>query len=238
KGRHLEQVDDRAHGGTEQRGDGKQQGEDGKRRQPGVAQEHGDEDTGKGDHRADRQIDSARQDDEGHADRGDSEKGIVGQKIADHPSGEHRRELRVAQGVGEDEDNYGRDQRQGARVHWVTVSALRDAAGFSRRKKNTADCTAGDCSTRMTRTITALMTRLNSGGKPESRMPVLMAWIVIAPISEARMEKRPPSSEVPPMTTARMASSSSHSPALLASAPLMSAAAMTPASAAQSPEVM
>ena len=45
-----------------------------------------------------------------------------------------------------------------------------------------------------------------------------------------------PVSRVPPMTTARMASSSSQRPELLASAPLISAATMTPAMAAQKPD--
>lgn len=83
--------------------------------------------------------------------------------------------------------------------------------------------------------MTALMIRLNSGGKPADRMPVFTAWMIIAPISDPRMLKRPPSSELPPTTTARMASSSNHRPALLASAPLMSAATMMPAIEAQSP---
>ncbi|MNL61899.1 hypothetical protein D3C87_1858730 [compost metagenome] len=96
--------------------------------------------------------------------------------------------------------------------------------------------TGGDCKTRMKTMIAALMIRLNSGGKPESRMPVLIDWMMMAPSTEAAMLKRPPRSEVPPMTTARMASSSSQSPALLASAPLMSAAAIMPAIAAQRPD--
>ena len=82
------------------------------------------------------------------------------------------------------------------------------------------------------------MTRLNSGGKPASRMPVLIDWMIIAPISEARIEKRPPRSEVPPMATARIASSSSQRPALLASAPRMSPVTIRPATAAQRPEIM
>ena len=32
--------------------------------------------------------------------------------------------------------------------------------------------------------MTALMIRLNSGGKPENRMPVFTAWMIIAPISD------------------------------------------------------
>ncbi|MOA52039.1 hypothetical protein D3C78_1752660 [compost metagenome] len=63
-----------------------------------------------------------------------------------------------------------------------------------------------------------------------------MVWMMSAPINEAVMEKRPPFSDVPPITTARIASSSSHSPALLASAPRISAVTIMPAMAAQRPE--
>ena len=82
----------------------------------------------------------------------------------------------------------------------------------------------------------ALTMRLYSGGKPEMRMPVFMAWMMTAPSTDIRIEKRPPSRDVPPITTARMASSSSHRPALLASAPRMSAVTMIPAIAAQKPQ--
>lgn len=83
-------------------------------------------------------------------------------------------------------------------------------------------------------TNTALITRLNSEGNPASKMPVLIVWMIIAPSSQARMEIRPPPQQKPPLiTTAKIASSSSHRPALLASAPRISAVAMMPASAAQ-----
>jgi len=49
----------------------------------------------------------------------------------------------------------------------------------------------------------------------------------------SRIEKRPPISDAPPITTARIASNSNHKPALLASEPRISAAAIIPASAAQ-----
>ncbi len=81
-----------------------------------------------------------------------------------------------------------------------------------------------------------MITRFSSGGMPDSRMTELTDWMIIAPISEATMENRPPSRELPPITSARIASSSSQSPALLASAPLISAATITPAKAAQMPD--
>lgn len=59
----------------------------------------GQKHTGKCDHSADRQIDAAREDDEGHADGGDAEEGIVGQKVSDHAGREHVRILRDAERV-------------------------------------------------------------------------------------------------------------------------------------------
>ncbi len=81
-----------------------------------------------------------------------------------------------------------------------------------------------------------LTTRLNCGEKPEIRMPVFIAWMMSAPRTDMGIEKRPPSNDVPPITTARIASNSSHSPALFASAPRISPAAIKPATAAQKPQ--
>jgi hypothetical protein len=44
--------------------------------------------------------------------------------------------------------------------------------------------------------ISALMMRLNSGGMPDSRITELTDWMISAPISDARIEKRPPSRDV------------------------------------------
>ena len=49
-------------------------------------------------------------------------------------------------------------------------------------------------------------------------MLVVSVWMISAPSTLPRRLKRPPSSEVPPSVTARMASSSSSCPALLPSA--------------------
>lgn len=82
-----------------------------------------------------------------------------------------------------------------------------------------------------------LISRLKVGGTPPITSVVASAWMTSAPTTESQSEKRPPASEAPPMTTARIASSSSQSPALFASAPWMSAVTTMPASAAQSPEI-
>ena len=42
-----------------------------------------DEHRGEADHRADREVDAAGDDDEGHADRDDAEEGVVGEQIGD-----------------------------------------------------------------------------------------------------------------------------------------------------------
>jgi hypothetical protein len=57
-----------------------------------------------------------------------------------------------------------------------------------------------------------------------------------APISDPVSENRPPASEVPPMTTARIASSSIHRPRLLAFTELVLAAMTRPAMPEQRPE--
>ena len=57
--------------------------------------------------------------------------------------------------------------------------------------------------------------------------------MISAPSTVPPMENRPPASEVPPMTTARIASSSIHRPALLPSAPETLAVTMKPAMPAQ-----
>src|SRR5690606_5563644 len=184
-----------------------------------------------------RQVDAARQDHESHAHRRNAEEGVVGQQVADHAGRQHVGKLQDAGEVGEQEDRQGRDEGQVAGVdHGAVLSALTGSAvrllGFRKPSRVTI---AGDCSVSTRMMMPALMTRLNSGGKPETRMPVLIDWMIRAPMSAARIEKRPPFRELPPITTARMASSSSQSPALLASAPRMSAVTIMPASAAQSP---
>jgi hypothetical protein len=62
---------------------------------------------------------------------------------------------------------------------------------------------------------------------------VARVWMNIAPINVPVSEKRPPASDVPPMTTARIASSSMNNPALLASAALVFEAIIRPAMPAQ-----
>src|SRR5690606_24410549 len=199
------------------------------RMQPQPGDQHRHQDAGKADHRADRQVDAARDDDEGHAHGGNTEESIGGEEIAQHAGGEHVGKLGDARRIGDEKDNGGGRQRAKTAFH-------RGAACLgSRLKKPKTWPTSGDCSIRIRMIIPALTMRLNSGGKPDTRMPVFIAWMISAPTTASGTENLPPSSEVPPMTTARMASSSSHSPELLASAPRISAATIMPAIAAQNP---
>ena len=71
---------------------------------------------------------------------------------------------------------------------------------------------------------------------PRLYIVVVSVWMSSAPMIEPMSVKRPPVSAVPPTTTAKMASSSINSPTREESAALMFDAAMSPASAAQTPE--
>ncbi len=134
--------------------------------------------------------------------------------------------------VGEQEDRGGGRKGAQAAVHRDVLGAG-SAGGGDRRRTSCA--TFGDCRTRIRMMTPDFTTRLNWGEKPEIRMPVFIAWMISAPTTDIGIEKRPPSSDVPPITTARIASSSSQRPALLASAPRMSPATIRPAIAAQKP---
>src|SRR5206468_1827141 len=215
--RHVEDVDNGAHGRAE--GGAQQQdcGEGSERRHTKTLDRQRDEHGGEADHRADRQVDAPGNDHEGHAGGDDPEKGVVGQQIGGYPGGSEIGKLHRTECKSDDENN-GRDRDRRQPPHWRALPST--APALAKR---------GDCSSRTTRTTAAFTTRLNSGGYPDSRMPVFIAWMISAPTIASTRLKRPPNSEVPPITTARMASSSSQSPALLASAPMMSAAAMTPA---------
>ena len=80
---------------------------------------------------------------------------------------------------------------------------------------------------------TALNTSVTSGGMPATYTVVVSVCRISAPTSVPEMEYRPPVSSVPPRTTARIASSSIHSPALLASAAVTLELIIRPARPAQ-----
>ena len=139
EGRHFQIMDDRAHDRTEQRGDDKDQNEGRERMDAGALQHDGEENAGEGDDRADRQVDAARQDNEGHADGGDAKEGVVGQKIADHARGQDVRILRRAGGIGNDEDDDGRNQRKVFLVHRMDFRLRKVTAGPHARRLDDED---------------------------------------------------------------------------------------------------
>ena len=51
-------------------------------------------------------------------------------------------------------------------------------------------------------TTSTSTTGLNSCGKPEGRMPVIVAWTTDAPVAAGTALNRPPASEAPPITMA------------------------------------
>ena len=76
-------------------------------------------------------------------------------------------------------------------------------------------------------------------GTPTAYIDVVIAWMTSAPTMLANSEKRPPAPRaVPPITTARIASSSKFSPMLLASDVRMLELATRPAMPAQKPQNM
>ncbi|MCY1236244.1 hypothetical protein D9M72_488900 [compost metagenome] len=112
KGGHLEIMDDGAHHRAEERRDEKSHRKGDDRMDGGSLQHHGQEHTGEGDDGADRQVDAAGQDHEGHADGGDAEEGVVGQKVADHPRRQDVGVLHHAERIAQHEDDDGCGQRQ------------------------------------------------------------------------------------------------------------------------------
>ena len=62
---------------------------------------------------------------------------------------------------------------------------------------------------------------MTAGGTPRNVMVDLSVWMVKTPTTVPAMLNVPPASDVPPSTTARIASSSMYSPAAFASAAMM-----------------
>ena len=132
-----------------------------------IGHHHADE----ADHRADRQIDAARQDDEGGADGGDDDEGVVGEDVAQHLG---RDEIVVQQAADPEqrqEDDDRRRQRQVFLVHRFLLARI-DSARLRKLL---------DWSSSTTMTTNALTTRLYSGGRPLVRIDVVNDWMTRAP---------------------------------------------------------
>ena len=86
-------------------------------------------------------------------------------------------------------------------------------------------------------TTKPLIARRPLAGTPTAYIDVVIAWITSAPMMLANSEKRPPAPRaVPPITTARMASSSKSLPMLFASDVRMAELATSPAIPAHRPQ--
>ena len=113
-----------------------------------------DEHGGKADHRADRQVDPARNDHEGHAGGDDAEKGVVGQQIGRARGWKRSWET-------------ARVQSANPTTKTMAVIANRrqtPSLAGPRPARPAALAKRGDCSSRTISTTAALTTRLNSGG--------------------------------------------------------------------------
>ena len=153
--RQIEDMDHRAHRraeGCREREDG-DEGDQG-RHSPALDRQR-DEHRGEADHRADREIDAAGNDDEGHAGRDDAEEGVVGEEIADHAGGCDVGKLHRAE--RESRDEHDRRDEDGRQTFHALV--LRSRVTTSAKPDR-----FGDCSSSTASTTTALTSKLNSGG--------------------------------------------------------------------------
>ena len=127
--------------------------------------EIGDHHADEADHRADRQVDAAGENDEGRADRRRDDEGVVGEDVTENQG---RKKVLVEEAADEkqrDEDGDRGKKRKVLLVHrFVLTKTLYSAV------RRLVDCRS---STMMT-TI-ALTTRLYSGGRPLVRIEVVSA---------------------------------------------------------------
>ncbi len=84
-------------------------------------------------------------------------------------------------------------------------------------------------------TTSALNTGVTAGGTPRKVIVEARVWMMNTPTTVPASVNLPPISEVPPSTTARMASSSMLMPALFASAAMMFELYRMPANPASRP---
>ena len=96
-------MDDRAHRRAEGRAEAQDRDEGERAAACRALDRQRDEHGGEADHRADRQVDAAGNDHEGHAGRDDAEKGVVGQQIGDHAGGGDVGKLHGAERKADDE---------------------------------------------------------------------------------------------------------------------------------------
>ena len=123
------------------------------------------------DHRSNREIDAAGENDKGRADRSGDDEGVVGEDVAEN---QRREEILVQESSDQEqrqEDSDRRNKRQVLLIH----------LGFLAKPANKALRKLLDCSSSTMTTTTALTTKLYSGGRPLVRMDVVSVWITSAP---------------------------------------------------------
>ncbi len=120
---HLEIVNHGAHRRAEQQADHKDQGERDEGRNTQALDRDREEHRGEADHRADRKVDTAGDNDKGHADGNDAKKSVVGEKVGDDASRKEVRELQRAE--QESGDEHGRRDQDGEQTaHQVVLFLL------------------------------------------------------------------------------------------------------------------
>src|SRR5207245_11698002 len=168
------------------------------------------------DHRADRQVDATREDDEGHPHRAQAEEGVVGEEVGEHTQREERPVLESSQAKDRHEDTQGGKERHVPAAHAELHRVALPGTSAPSCLRNSPDCR------RMTITTTAaLTTSVNWTGTPLVKMVVVRLWMMSAPTSEPSRLNFPPSMLVPPITTARLPSNSMYVPTSAASEPWM-----------------
>jgi hypothetical protein len=112
KGRKVEVLNQPAHH-QPQPGADAQTGQPSRSRRPTVIRNQGrDQDRGEADYRTDRKINTAGENDQGHAQGGDTEKSIVGQEVGDDSRAEESVVNKTGREVEDDEDHACHEHRE------------------------------------------------------------------------------------------------------------------------------
>src|SRR5690606_11126357 len=226
EGLHVEVLHEHADCEPEGRAEQQHDGHDDAGWHP-VAQEARPEHAGEGHDRADREVDAAREDHEGHADREDEKVGVVEQQRRDDARREEVAEIGLPRDEDEDEQGESREHRDPRRATADEPLEGAERIRLLERCLNAGHRATSEvlgrapCAVRVTRersrgdwmstTITTATAR-NSGataeGTPRKRIVERSVSIVKTPMTVPATVNSPPMSEVPPSTTARIAYSS------------------------------
>src|SRR5262249_9215380 len=155
--------------------------------------------------RADRQVDAAGDDHEGHADREDEQVGVVEQQRRERPRGHELAEVHLRPDEDQDEDHHGGERRHHRRVpteerlpvrrdarpavgdryggHGATSASVRSsgAVGVDRRprvRRRAIAWTRGDWISTTMITTTAKNTGLSAAETPRNRIVDCSVWMM------------------------------------------------------------